>query len=36
MEASVGPDYLPKEWIRAEVQMNVPTESEHPERRQQP
>jgi Glycosyl hydrolase family 67 C-terminus len=25
MEASVGPDYLPKEWIRAEVQMNVPT-----------
>jgi hypothetical protein len=32
MEASVGPDYLPKEWIRAEVQMNVPTETEHPER----
>jgi hypothetical protein len=28
MEASVGPDYLPKEWIRAEVQMNVPTESQ--------
>ncbi len=25
MEASVGPDFLPKEWIRAEVQMNVPT-----------
>jgi len=34
MEASVGPDYLPKEWIRAEVQMNIPTESQHPERRQ--
>ena len=27
MEASVGPDYLPKEWIRAEVQMNVPADS---------
>jgi len=25
MEESVGPDYLPKEWIRAEVKMNVPT-----------
>jgi hypothetical protein len=25
MESSVGPDYLPKEWIRADVQMNVPT-----------
>ena len=32
MEESVGPDYLPKEWVRAEVQMNVPTETEHPER----
>jgi hypothetical protein len=32
MEESVGPDYLPKEWIRAEVQMNVPTEVQHPER----
>ncbi len=28
LEESVGPDYLPKEWIRAEVQMNVPTESQ--------
>jgi len=28
MEASVGPDYLPKEFIRAEVQINVPTESQ--------
>ncbi len=27
MEASVGANYLPKEWVRAEVQMNVPTES---------
>jgi hypothetical protein len=26
MEASVGPDYLPQKWIRAEVEMNVPTE----------
>ena len=25
MEESVGPDYLPKEWIHAEVKMNVPT-----------
>ena len=28
MEASVGPDYLPKEFIRAEVEINIPTESE--------
>jgi hypothetical protein len=28
MEASTGPDYLPKEFIRAEVQINVPTESQ--------
>jgi hypothetical protein len=28
MEASVGPNYLPKEWIRTEVQMNIPTESQ--------
>jgi hypothetical protein len=28
MEASVGPDYLPKELIRAEVHMNVPTGSQ--------
>jgi hypothetical protein len=28
MEASVGPDYLPKEFIRAEVQINIPTESQ--------
>ena len=28
MEASVGPDYLPKEFIRADVQINVPTESQ--------
>lgn len=32
MEESVGPDYLPKDWIRAEVQMNVPTAMQHPER----
>jgi len=28
MEASVGPDYLPKEFIRADVQINIPTESQ--------
>jgi hypothetical protein len=28
MEASTGPDYLPKEFIRAEVEINIPTESE--------
>jgi hypothetical protein len=28
MEASTGPDYLPKEFIRAEVQINIPTESQ--------
>jgi hypothetical protein len=28
MEASVGPDYLPKEFLRAEVQINIPTESQ--------
>ena len=28
MEASVGPDYLPKKYMRAEVEMNVPTESQ--------
>jgi hypothetical protein len=27
MEESVGPDYLPKELIRAEVAINVRTES---------
>ena len=32
MEESVGPDYLPKDWSRAEAQMNVPTEMQHPER----
>ncbi len=31
MQESVGPDYLPKEWIRAEVQMNVPTETRQPQ-----
>jgi len=28
MEQSVGPDYLPKEFIRAQVEINVPTESQ--------
>ena len=28
MEASVGPDYLSKEFMRADVEMNVPTEDE--------
>jgi hypothetical protein len=28
MEASVGPDYLPKEFLRAEVEINIPTESQ--------
>ncbi len=32
MEESVGPDYLPREYIRADIQMDVPTES----RRQRP
>jgi hypothetical protein len=28
MEQSVGPDYLPREFIRAQVDINIPTESQ--------
>jgi len=32
MEESVGPDYLPQDLIRTEVQIDVPTEMQHPSR----
>ena len=32
MEQSVGPDYLPPEYIRASVAIDVPTEMAHPSR----
>ena len=32
MEQSVGPDYLPQEYIRTSVSINVPTEMQHPQR----
>ena len=32
MEESVGPDYLPQEYIRASVSVDVPTEMQHPSR----
>jgi len=34
MEESVGPDYLPREYIRAAVSIDVPTEMQHPVRLQ--
>jgi hypothetical protein len=30
MEQSVGPDYLPREYIRAQVDIDIPTESQRP------
>lgn len=33
MEQSVGPDYLPQEYIRTSVSIDVPTEMAHPDRR---
>jgi len=32
MEESVGPDYLPQEFIRTEISVEVPTEMQHPSR----
>jgi len=32
MQESVGPDYLPQEYIRASVSIDVPTEMQHPSR----
>ena len=32
MEQSVGPDYLPQQYIRTSVSINVPTKMQHPQR----
>lgn len=32
MEQSVGPDYLPLEYVRESVSIDVPTEMAHPSR----
>lgn len=32
IEESVGPDYLPPELIRTSVEIDIPTEMEHPAR----